>query len=107
MYYSDALLNSFFPMGTVALSLGIKRRRRETDHSSPSSTEARIGGSITPHPTRLHGMVFNKCSTGIIYLLNLTLLDYIHGPIVRNDVSETTLSPSSYKKLLNLHVRCQ
>jgi hypothetical protein len=65
----------------------------ETDHSSPSSTEARIGGSVTPHPIRLHLMVFNKWSPGIICLINLNLSDNIHGPIIiRNDVSETELS---------------
>jgi hypothetical protein len=38
-------------MGTRALSLGVKRPRREADHSPPSSAEVkRIRGAIPPLP---------------------------------------------------------
>jgi hypothetical protein len=43
-----------------ALSLGVKRPRREADHSSPSSTEVKNAWSYTPTPPiRLHGVVLN------------------------------------------------
>jgi hypothetical protein len=41
-----------------ALSLGVKRPRREANHSPLSSTEVKNGGAIPP-PQRLHGVVLN------------------------------------------------
>jgi hypothetical protein len=38
-----------------ALSPGIKRPERETDHSPPSCAEVKNGGTIPPLPVRLHG----------------------------------------------------
>jgi hypothetical protein len=38
-----------YPMGT-----GVKRQRREDDHSPPSSAKVRNGGPVPPIPTRLH-----------------------------------------------------
>jgi hypothetical protein len=35
---------------TGALSLGVKRQERETDHSPPSSAEVRIRGATLPLP---------------------------------------------------------
>jgi hypothetical protein len=42
-----------------ALSLGVKRPWRESDHSSSSSTEAENAWSYTSTPIRLHGVVHN------------------------------------------------
>jgi hypothetical protein len=42
-----------------ALSPGVKRPEREADHSAPSITEVKNGVTISPLPTRLHGMVLN------------------------------------------------
>jgi len=39
-----------YPMGTRGLSLGVKRPGRESDHSSPSSAEAKIAWSYTSTP---------------------------------------------------------
>jgi hypothetical protein len=44
-----------------ALSLGVKRPGRETDHSPPSSAEVRNAWSYTStHPIRLYGVVLSK-----------------------------------------------
>jgi hypothetical protein len=43
-----------YPMGT-----GVKRSKREADHSSPSSAEVKNGGAIPPSPMWLHGIVLN------------------------------------------------
>jgi hypothetical protein len=40
----------FYPMGTGVLSLAVKRRGREADHTAPSSAEAKIDGAIHPLP---------------------------------------------------------
>jgi hypothetical protein len=47
-----------YPMGTRALSLGVKRSEREADHSPPSRAEVKYawGYASTP-PIRLHGVV--------------------------------------------------
>jgi hypothetical protein len=42
-----------------ALSSGLKRRGRETDHSPPSSAEVKNGWAVLPLPICLHGMVRN------------------------------------------------
>jgi hypothetical protein len=42
-----------------ALSLGVKRPGRETDHSPPSSADVKNDGAIPPLPIRLHGVVLN------------------------------------------------
>jgi hypothetical protein len=47
------------PMGTWALSPGVKWPRNETDHSPPSSAEVKNDGAIPPIPIHLHGMVLN------------------------------------------------
>jgi hypothetical protein len=39
-----------YPMGTGALSPGIKRSGREADHSPPSSSKVKNGGAIPPLP---------------------------------------------------------
>jgi hypothetical protein len=39
-----------YPMGTGVDSAGVKRLRREADHSPPSSAEVKNGGSIPPLP---------------------------------------------------------
>jgi hypothetical protein len=39
--------------------LGIKRPGRESDHAIPSSTEVKNGGTITPLPIRINGVMFN------------------------------------------------
>jgi hypothetical protein len=46
-------------MGAGALSPGVKRKRREADHSPPSSTEVKTDGVITPHFICLHCVMFN------------------------------------------------
>jgi hypothetical protein len=53
---------------TGALSLGVKRPGRESDHSPPSSDEVKNAWSYTSTPTiRLHGVVLS-------YVLTFTLL---------------------------------
>jgi hypothetical protein len=42
-----------------AISPGVKRQRREVDHSPPSSVEVNNGGAIPPLFIRLHGVVVN------------------------------------------------
>jgi hypothetical protein len=43
-----------------ALSLGVKRPRREAEHSPPSSAEVKNAWSYTSTlPVRLHGVVFS------------------------------------------------
>jgi hypothetical protein len=39
-----------YSMGTGALSLAVKRQRREADHSPPPSAEVKNGGAILPLP---------------------------------------------------------
>jgi hypothetical protein len=41
------------------LSPGVKRQKREINHSSSSSAEAMNGGAIPPLPMRLHDVVLN------------------------------------------------
>jgi hypothetical protein len=48
-----------YPIGTGALSLGIKRQGREADYSSPSSAEFIECVEIYLHSSRLHGVVFS------------------------------------------------
>jgi hypothetical protein len=49
-----------YPMGTGTLSLGVKRPRREADHSPPSSAEVKNEWSYTSTPPiRLHGVVLS------------------------------------------------
>jgi hypothetical protein len=43
----------------VALSLGVKRSGRETDHSPPYSAKVWNGGSVPPLPIRLHAVMLN------------------------------------------------
>jgi hypothetical protein len=43
-----------------ALSSGMKRQERETDHSPPSCAEIKNGGAISPCH---HGIVLNELST--------------------------------------------
>jgi hypothetical protein len=53
-----------YPMGTGALSLGVKRPVREADHSPPSSAEVKLCLELYPTPPiRLLGVVL-KLSTG-------------------------------------------
>jgi hypothetical protein len=48
-----------YPLGTGALSPGVKRLGREADHSPPSSAEIENGGAIPPLSTRFHDVVLN------------------------------------------------
>jgi hypothetical protein len=49
-----------YPMGTGALSVGIKRPGREADHSPPSSAEVKIVWNYTSTPPiRLNGVVLS------------------------------------------------
>jgi hypothetical protein len=49
-----------YPMGARALSLGVKRPGRETDHSPPSTDEVKEGVELYFHaPIRLHGVVLS------------------------------------------------
>jgi hypothetical protein len=49
-----------YPLGTRALSLGVKRSGREADHSSPSSAEVKECVELYIHsPIRLHGVVLS------------------------------------------------
>jgi hypothetical protein len=51
-----------------ALSLGVKRPRREADHSLPSSTEVKESVELYHHsPIRLHVMVISS-TQGQLYL---------------------------------------
>jgi hypothetical protein len=43
-----------------AFSVGVKRQRREVNHSPPSSAELRNDGAIPPSPIRLNGIVLNN-----------------------------------------------
>jgi hypothetical protein len=50
----------FYPMGTGALSVGVKRPGREADNSPLSSAEIKNACSYTSvHPMRLHGVVLS------------------------------------------------
>jgi hypothetical protein len=59
-----------YPMDTGALSLGVKRPGRETDHSSPSSAEVKNAWSYTSTPPiRLHGVVISyRKAEGKLYI---------------------------------------
>jgi hypothetical protein len=49
-----------YPVGTRALSLGVKRPGREADHSSASSAEVKERVELYTHsPIRLHGVVLS------------------------------------------------
>jgi hypothetical protein len=48
-----------YPMGTGALSPGLKRPGREVDHSPPTSAEVKKMWIYTATPIRLHGVVLN------------------------------------------------
>jgi hypothetical protein len=50
---------AFYPVGTGALSQGVKRQGREANYSPPSSAEVKNDGDIPPVPIRLHGVVLN------------------------------------------------
>jgi hypothetical protein len=39
-----------YPMGNVAISLGVMRKGREADYSPPPSAEVKKGGAIPPLP---------------------------------------------------------
>jgi hypothetical protein len=55
-------------MGTGALSLGVKRPWRESDHSPPSTAEVKEYVKIYLHsPIRLHGVVLSEAQ-GQFYL---------------------------------------
>jgi hypothetical protein len=51
-------MQPLIPLVPEAFSQGIKRLKREANHSPPSSTEVKNGGAIPP-PTKLHGAVLN------------------------------------------------
>jgi len=42
-----------------AVSPGVKRPRREADHSPPSNAEVKNSWNYTSTPIRLHGMLLN------------------------------------------------
>jgi hypothetical protein len=49
-----------YPMGTRAISMGLKRQGREADHSSLSRAEVKNMWNYTSTPTiRLHGVVLS------------------------------------------------
>jgi hypothetical protein len=49
-----------YPMGTGALTPGVKRPEREAKHSPPSSAEVKNAWSYTStHPIRLRGVVLS------------------------------------------------
>jgi hypothetical protein len=55
----------------MALSLGVKRPGRETDHSSPSNTEVKNVWSYTSTPPiSFHGVVLSEAQ-GQIYLYDI------------------------------------
>jgi hypothetical protein len=78
-------------MGSRALSLGVKRLRREADYSPPSSAEVKNVWSYTSTPPiRLHGVVLHTVS-----VLELPAT-------VRNPTTSQASSPShltGYQKL--------
>jgi hypothetical protein len=55
-----------------AVSPGVKRQDREADHSPPSSSEIKNGGTTPSPPVRLND-VRNYLSLGITYLLPIVL----------------------------------
>jgi hypothetical protein len=48
-----------YPMGTGALSPGVKRPGREVDHSPPASAKVKKMWIYTSTPIRLYGVVLN------------------------------------------------
>jgi hypothetical protein len=49
-----------YPMGTRALSLGVRRPGREADHSLPSSADVKECADLYLHsPIRLHSVVLS------------------------------------------------
>jgi hypothetical protein len=51
---------AFYPVSTRALSPGVKRQERETDHLPPPSTEIKNGWSCTSTlPMHIHGVVLS------------------------------------------------
>jgi hypothetical protein len=48
-----------YPMGTGAISPGVKRPRHEADKSPPSNAGVKNGGAIPQFLIRLHGVVLN------------------------------------------------
>jgi hypothetical protein len=63
-----------------SLSMGVKRPRREADHSPPSSAEVKNAWSYTSTlPIRLHGIVLSY-STGTTLILTCILCEYMYDP---------------------------
>jgi hypothetical protein len=65
-----------YPVGIRGSFSGVKRPRREADHSPPSGTEVKNAwGYIFTPPIRLHGVVLNeKAAQGQLYLYSCRYL---------------------------------
>jgi hypothetical protein len=48
-----------YPMGTGAVSPGVKQQGLEADHSSPSSSDDKNSGAIPPTPICFHVIALN------------------------------------------------
>jgi hypothetical protein len=57
-----------YPVGTGALSIGVKRPGYDADHSPPTSAEVKNSGAIPLPPIRLHGVVINYAQEKQPYL---------------------------------------
>jgi hypothetical protein len=79
-------------MGTRVLSLGIKRPRREADHSPTSSVKVKNAWSYTSTlPIHLHDVVliWNTGATLYLYLLPLVVLTSRGTTLLRIQSSHT------------------
>jgi hypothetical protein len=48
-----------YPIGTAGSYTGVKRQKREADHSPPSSTDVKKGRAVPPLRICLHAIMHN------------------------------------------------
>lgn len=70
-----------YPIGTGAVSLGVKWPLRNADHSSPSRTKVKNGWAVPPSHIHLHAQ-------GQLYLLLETLWCYVLTTVESNVASD-------------------
>jgi hypothetical protein len=74
-----------------ALSLGVKRPKREADHSPPSSAEVKNAWSYTSTPPfRLHGVVFSQTAEKTLPLPLPSSLHACRWPSSREHLSASS-----------------
>jgi hypothetical protein len=65
--------------GYLGIYPGVKRLRRESDHSPPSSVEVKNGGAIPPLPIYPNGTVLNYMDNFIFTLESVEHLLQLHS----------------------------